>query len=107
VRRAVELMHTRPDLAHAPASLAAAAGISVRSLHEAFRYHIGMTPMTYLRQLRLQHAHDELLRGEPTDSTVTDIAHRWGFVHLSRFARSTSNATGSLLPSRCAHGAKI
>lgn len=46
-----------------------------------------MTPMSYLRQLRLQRVHNELRRSEPTDTTVTDTAHRWGFTHLSRLAQ--------------------
>jgi AraC-like DNA-binding protein len=105
VHRAVEAMHARPDLPHSPTSLAATAGISVRSLHEAFRSHIGMTPMTYLRQLRLQHAHNELRCSEPTDTTVTDTARRWGFAHLSRFAQAYQRRYGECPSTTLRHAA--
>ncbi len=43
--------------------------------------------MGYLRQVRLHHAHQELLASDPTTgATVTEIAARWGFFHPGRFA---------------------
>lgn len=66
--------------------LAAAAGLSVRSLEEAFRRHVGVAPMTHLRQLRLRAAHTELLNAAPGETTVNTIARRWGFAHQGRFA---------------------
>ncbi|MEN3263323.1 AraC family transcriptional regulator [Pseudonocardia sp.] len=86
VGRAVEAMHAHPEHPHTPTGLADISGIGVRALHEAFRRQTGMTPMSYLRRLRLQHVHDELRRAQPSGATVTDVAHRWGFSHLSRFA---------------------
>ncbi|MGH4012086.1 MAG: helix-turn-helix domain-containing protein [Pseudonocardiaceae bacterium] len=85
---------TGPELGHTPASLAATAGISVRPLHEAFRRHTGVTPMTYLRQLRLRHVHNDLCRSEPSGTTVTATAHRWGFSHLPRFAQAYQQRYG-------------
>jgi transcriptional regulator GlxA family with amidase domain len=40
--------------------------------------------MAYLRRVRLQKVREELLR-DSADG-VTDIATRWGFEHLGRFA---------------------
>jgi AraC-like DNA-binding protein len=86
VARAVQVMRDQPGFPHTPTTLAAAAGISVRALHQGFRRHLDSTPMNYLRQLRLQHAHDELTTNDARDTTVNQIAHRWGFPHQSRFA---------------------
>ena len=36
VQAVVEALHAHPELPHTPTSLAVAAGISVRALHEAF-----------------------------------------------------------------------
>jgi transcriptional regulator GlxA family with amidase domain len=69
-----------------PESLAAAAGISVRSLHAAFQSQLGESPMAYVRRIRLGRVRAELLRSDPATVRVTDVAIRWGFVHLSRFA---------------------
>lgn len=79
------------DHAGEPISLsdiAAAARVSVRTLQLGFREHLETTPMAYLRSVRLAHAHADLVRLAGTDSpmTVTDVALRWGFTHLGRFA---------------------
>jgi AraC-like DNA-binding protein len=87
VRSVVELIDSAPERAFTVASLATHAGISERSLHEAFRRQLGTSPMSYLRGRRLQLAHDELLRLDPAAGvTVTDIALRYGFAHTGRFA---------------------
>lgn len=65
-------------------SIAQAGGSSVRSLCAAFKEHHGQSPMAYVREQRMAHAHQELLSAPP-NSRVTDIALRWGFTHLGRF----------------------
>jgi AraC-like DNA-binding protein len=54
-----------------------------------------MTPTEYLRRTRLERAHRDLLDGE---DSVTGIALRWGFPHLSRFADAYRRQYG-VLPS--------
>ncbi|QZY47050.1 AraC family transcriptional regulator [Mycolicibacterium austroafricanum] len=66
-------------------SIAAHARLSVRALQEGFRATFGTTPMRYVRQARLRQARDDL-RCATGDEGVTQIAHRWGFTHLGRFA---------------------
>jgi transcriptional regulator GlxA family with amidase domain len=68
------------------ADLAGITGVSVRSLQEGFRRHLGCTPMAYLQQVRLERARESLRDADPTRVTVASIAHRWGFAHLGRFA---------------------
>ncbi len=65
--------------------VAAAAGISPRGLQLAFRQHRGKTPMEFWRDLRLAQAHQDLLAGR---GSVTEVALKWGFTHLSRFAQA-------------------
>jgi AraC-like DNA-binding protein len=76
--------------AHADISLAdiaAAANVSIRTVQLAFRRHLDTTPMAYLRAVRLDRAHHELLTADPSHgATITAIAHRWGFYNQSRFA---------------------
>lgn len=86
VRRAMEAIHTEPERAFTVADLARTAGISVRSLQEGFRRHVGCAPMTYLQTVRLDRARDTLRRADPARATVAAVAHRWGFAHLGRFA---------------------
>ncbi|KWX05564.1 AraC family transcriptional regulator [Carbonactinospora thermoautotrophica] len=61
--------------------------MSVRAIQQGFRDELGTTPMAYLRDRRLERAREELADAIPSDGvTVADVAHRWGFTHLSNFA---------------------
>jgi AraC-like DNA-binding protein len=97
VKIAIDAMHERPDDPHTTASLAQLAGVGVRNLQAGFRRHLGMSPMAYLRHVRLSRAHDDLRAGRA--ATITEAAHRWGFAHLGRFAADYRAKYGEL-PSR-------
>jgi AraC-like DNA-binding protein len=87
VRRVTELVDSAPQKAFTVADLAGYAGVSERSLHSAFRRQLGTSPMSYVRLRRLEQAHEELLRLDPSAGvTVTDVALRFGFTHTGRFA---------------------
>jgi len=86
VRVVEEFLLAHCHEALSPAQLAAVAGVSVRSLFLGFQRYRGVSPMRMLRELRLHHAHEELLRAEP-HSQITEVALRWGFYHLGRFAQ--------------------
>ncbi|OBI77894.1 AraC family transcriptional regulator [Mycobacterium asiaticum] len=67
--------------------VAAAARLSPRALQEGFRKHLDTTPMAYLKSIRLARAHGELRQSSVEDgTTVAEIAYRWGFGNLGRFA---------------------
>jgi transcriptional regulator GlxA family with amidase domain len=74
---------------------APAAGIAGRTLYKHFRLSKGVAPMAYLRNVRLRKARDDMLRGNPADK-VTDIAKRWGFDHLGRFAAEYRRCYGEM-----------
>jgi AraC-like DNA-binding protein len=86
VRDAMDIIETCPQMPLTTATLAMQCHISVRTLQEGFRRHVGMSPMAYLRTVRLRHAHRDLRSAYPAHVTVASIAHRWGFSHLGRFA---------------------
>jgi AraC-like DNA-binding protein len=88
LRRAVALIDTRAMHDVTLDDLTAVAGVSARALQEAFRRHFDTTPLGYLRDVRYEHAHHDLLAADPTSGdTVAAIAARWRFTHLGRFAR--------------------
>jgi AraC-like DNA-binding protein len=61
--------------------------MSVRAIQQGFRAELGTTPMLYLRDRRLERAHEDLTDALPSDGvTVTDVAERWGLPHLGSFA---------------------
>jgi AraC-like DNA-binding protein len=86
VKRTLDAMHAEPSRQYTAKDLAAIAGVGVRVLQESFRQHVGMSPLTYLRRLRLDGVHAELSRSDPWQVSVSEVAFRWGFTHLGRFA---------------------
>src|SRR5581483_9322366 len=83
VKKALALIESHPEQPLTVNDLARAAGVSARSLQTGFMNHLDMSPMAYLREVRLRRAHAELQSGT---TTVTEAAYRAGFTHLSRFA---------------------
>ena len=87
VRRAVSYLEEHSGQPVTLEQVAAAARLSPRGLQAAFRRHLGTTPLRYLRRLRLDGARQDLLAADPTTgASVADVARRWGFTHLGRFA---------------------
>jgi AraC-like DNA-binding protein len=86
------------DHAHADISLAdiaTATGMTPRSLQYTFRRYRNCTPTEYLRTVRLHYARRDLDAGHAVD-TVSDVAHRWGFVNVDRFALDYLRTFGRL-----------
>jgi AraC-like DNA-binding protein len=86
VRRVIELIHTHPEQAWTTATLAREAAVSARCLQEGFQRCAGAPPMRYLRDVRLHRVHADLLNAGADAETVSQIARRWGFLYLGRFA---------------------
>jgi AraC-like DNA-binding protein len=83
----VQYIEANADGELTPEILARVGYVSVRALHAAFRKQLGTSPMAYVRMVRLNRVRAELLRADPQTVRVTEVAMRFGFVHLSRFAR--------------------
>ncbi|UTW14184.1 AraC family transcriptional regulator [Marinobacterium rhizophilum] len=76
--------HAREPLS--PALLAELAGVSLRTLYAGFREFRNLSPMEYLRQVRLQNVRQDLLH-DCQSKTVTELAMAWGFTHMGRFSK--------------------
>lgn len=70
--------------------IAQVTGVALRTLQDAFRKSLGMSPVEYIRAARLDRARLDLLSaaGNGTEISVSEVAHNWGFNHLSYFAAS-------------------
>jgi AraC-like DNA-binding protein len=86
VKRTLDAMHAEPGRPFTSTELAVIAGVGVRVLQESFKQHLGMSPLTYLRRMRLDGVHAELTQADPWQVSVSEVALRWGFTHLGRFA---------------------
>ena len=77
--------------------IAAAAGVTVRVLQYRFRRQYNLSPIGYLRQVRLDRAHGELRAADPASGvTVRDVARRWGWNTPSQFAATYQRHYGEL-----------
>jgi transcriptional regulator GlxA family with amidase domain len=68
------------------AELCRTAGVTPRTLARAFRATHGTTPVQYLHDVRLTEARQTLLAGCSGAHSVTEVATRFGFRELGRFA---------------------
>ncbi|MCD2196271.1 helix-turn-helix transcriptional regulator [Actinomycetospora endophytica] len=87
VRRAVAFIdeHARREIS--VEEIAEAAGASRRALEYAFQKHLGQTPSAYLREVRLEGAHRDLVDADSTNgATVASVAAQWMFNHPGRFS---------------------
>lgn len=62
-------------------------GVGARVLQYSFNEYLQITPINYLRILRLHKVRQQLMTPLHEDLKVTDIATRFGFLHLSNFSR--------------------
>ncbi|WIE85108.1 AraC family transcriptional regulator [Curtobacterium sp. MCPF17_021] len=76
------------------ADIAEAAGLSVRGVQAAFNRHHGITPLAYLRHIRLLLAREQL--ESDNDLSVAEVARWAGFAHLGRFAGAYRDEFGEL-----------
>jgi transcriptional regulator GlxA family with amidase domain len=95
LRRAIVFIDDNAHLDIRLIDIAAAIGVTPRTIQYTFRRHLGATPLGYLRRVRLQRAHRDLQAADPADDTVMAIAGRWGFGHPGRFSRVYKEAFGT------------
>ena len=94
-RRAIEAMHGLAADAPCVSEICAASGVGWRTMDRAFKEQFGIGPKAYLGILRLSRVRDELVRHGP-DRTVASTASRWGFIHMSQFAKDYRRHFGEL-----------
>jgi len=86
IRAAVEIIEEEAHLPLTASSIAKRCHVSVRMLQQGFRRYMGVSPMAYLREVRLRRAHQSLLESDPSVTSVASVAYRWGYTNLGRFA---------------------
>ncbi len=92
LKPALDLLETHfSDAGLSVETLAASCGISEVYFRRLFVRSIGMPPIQYLQQLRLNAARASLLRG---DRTVTEIAQECGYSSVYHFCRIFKNKCG-------------
>jgi AraC family ethanolamine operon transcriptional activator len=96
VKRAREFIDASLQVGQVPSlvELCAHTGASARTLQYAFQEIMQMTPVAYLRILRLNRVRSALQTAVTIHTTVTRVATHWGFLHLGEFARDYQRLFG-------------
>lgn len=93
IMKAVDFMRASMHQPLTLSEVAEATGISVRSLQYGFRRFRNITPLAYLREIRLEAAQAEL--SSPLNMlSIKDVALKWGFTHMGHFAARYRAAYG-------------
>jgi len=70
--------------------------ISHKTLQNSFKSLFGFTPGHFLLQLKLNLVYNELLKSDPKQTTVSQTAQKWGFMHMGHFSGYYSKLFGEL-----------
>jgi AraC family transcriptional regulator, ethanolamine operon transcriptional activator len=76
--------------------LATSAGVSERTLRDAFRGYFGLSPVQYLNRRILHQVRKALTEADPAVTTVTEIATQFGIFQFGRLARDYRLLFGEL-----------
>jgi AraC family ethanolamine operon transcriptional activator len=74
--------------------LCKAAGVSERALEYAFKEILRMSPVAFLRRVRLHRVHQALRAGTRGTTTVSAEALKWGFWHFGDFSKAYKDCFG-------------
>ncbi len=96
VKMAEEFILSHADQPITIADISRHACVSARSLFNGFRKYRHTSPKALLNKIRLDRARADLLAGGAPRETVTQVALRWGFLHLGRFTAEYRKQFGEL-----------
>jgi AraC-like DNA-binding protein len=86
MKRFEELLEANSDRALYLTEICAAIGVAERTLRACCEEQLGMGPIRYLQLRRMHLVRRALLRADPSEATVTQIATDYGFWELGRFS---------------------
>jgi AraC-like DNA-binding protein len=82
------LLQAQPERNLRMAEICAELGVSDRTLRSVCAEQLGMSPPSYLRLRRMHSVHHTLRSVDPDAVSVSEVARRYGFRDLGRFASS-------------------
>lgn len=94
LRMADEYLRSHGKRSVTMGGLSQATGAGEGALRRAFEDILGLPPISYLRLLRLNGIHQELMDASPEEATVNSLRSDWGFKDRAHFARSYAELFG-------------
>ncbi|WP_416672958.1 helix-turn-helix domain-containing protein [Egbenema bharatensis] len=96
VEQANEYMHANLQKSFTLMDLCKALNTSKRPLNYGFQEVFGISPMAYLKALRLRSVRRQLQTADPTTTVIANVAHQYGFWSLGHFSRDYKTMFGEL-----------
>jgi transcriptional regulator GlxA family with amidase domain len=90
IQRAVNYMRQNATRRISTSELCAVTGLNERTLRYIFELELGISPVRMARRLRLERTRKVLISANPANTTVTEVAQRFGFPDLPLFSLSYS-----------------
>jgi AraC-like DNA-binding protein len=91
-----DTLQAHPNRVLSLAEICVAVGTSERTLRACCGAHLGMGPSRWVRMRRLQLTYRALGSADPNEPNVSQVARRYGFTDLSRFAAAYRALFGEL-----------
>lgn len=86
VRMIEEFMEEHAQEPLTISQIARHAGVTARTVQLSFQRFRGLSPMQFLKEIRLQRVRVELETKQLAETQVSSTALKWGFTHLGRFS---------------------
>jgi AraC family transcriptional regulator, ethanolamine operon transcriptional activator len=96
IRRAMDFVDQHDLECLSMEQLATAAGVSERTLRDAFQHYFGVAPVQYLNMRTLHQIRRALKTADPSRATVSEIATQFGVWHFGRLAQDYRFLFGEL-----------
>jgi len=96
LQRAEEYIHAHLRDAFSLRDLAEAAGTSPSTLLRTFNTHHGVSPMQYVKRIRLEAVRRSMVDSDRPSITVGGVASEYGFRQLGRFSAEYRKVYGEL-----------
>ena len=95
MNRALKIMNEHDEPSPSIEALCTMVGASWTTLERAFKDEFGVAPKQYVKSRRLSAVKSELIKTGP-DAVISNVAHHWGFRHMSSFAKDYRKQFGEL-----------
>jgi len=93
---AIEYIHNTPGQDISLNSFCLEAGINPRTMQRAFLERYGVTPKKYSLIFNLNNVYKELSHRRYSETQITEVAEKYGYWHMSQFAKDYKQLFGSL-----------
>lgn len=79
-----------------PEDIAREACVSLRSIYAGFQTYLHCTPMTYVKNVKLDKINEELNHGNATTTSISEVVSKYGIASLGNFSASYRRRFGEL-----------